>query len=123
MHQMNNHIHKAEGRGRAVEYKNCFASELKYKTTNQYRPIFWFTNADRKEYEELFNIEHSRCYTEYGFKRTGCACCPYGKDFDDELKVLEQHEPNLCKAVKNIFHDSYEYTRQYREFRKEMENK
>jgi len=44
-----------------------------------------------------------------------------GKDFDDELKVLEQHEPNLCKAVKNIFHDSYEYTRQYRAFRKEME--
>lgn len=60
-------------------------------------------------------------YTEYGFKRTGCACCPYGRDFDDELKVLEQHEPNLCKAVKNIFHDSYEYTRQYRKFRKEME--
>ena len=81
------------------------------------------TSADRKEYEELFNIKHSRCYTEYGFRRTGCACCPYGKDFDDELKVLEQHEPNLCKAVKNIFHDSYEYTRQYREFRKEMENK
>lgn len=44
-------------------------------------------------------------------------------NIDDELKVLEQHEPNLCKAVKNIFHDSYEYTRQYRKFRKEMENK
>lgn len=49
--------------------------------------------------------------------------CPYGRDFDDELKVLEQHEPNLCKAVKNIFHDRYEYTRQYREFRKEMEKR
>ena len=24
--------------------------------------------------------------------------------------MLEQHEPNLCKAVKNIFHDSYERT-------------
>ena len=45
------------------------------------------------------------------------------KNFDDELKMLEQHEQNLCKAVKNIFHDSYEYTRQYRSFRKEMENK
>lgn len=116
-------IRKAEGGVREGAYKNCFSNEGKYKTTNQYRPIFWFSDADRKEYEELFNIKHSRCYTEYGFKRTGCACCPYGRDFDDELKVLEQHEPNLCKAVKNIFHDSYEYTRQYREFRKEMEDK
>ena len=37
--------------------------------------------------------------------------------------MLGQYEPNLCKAVKNIFRDSYEYTRQYRAFRKEMENK
>ena len=116
-------IRKAEGGVRAGAYKNCFSNEGKYKATNQYRPIFWFSDTDRKEYEELFGIKHSRCYTEYGFKRTGCACCPYGKDFDDELKVLEQHEPNLCKAVKNIFHDSYEYTRQYREFRKEMEER
>ena len=116
-------IRKAEGGVRAVAYKNCFSNEGKYKTTNQYRPIFWFSDTDRKEYEELFDIKHSRCYTEYGFKRTGCACCPYGRDFEDELKVLEQCEPNLCKAVKNIFHDSYEYTRQYRAFRKEMEDR
>lgn len=112
-------VRKAEGGVRAG-LKTCFQPTSHFKAA-QYRPIFWFTNADRKEYEELFNIQHSRCYTEYGFKRTGCACCPYGRDFDDELKVMEQHEPNLCKAVKNIFHDSYEYTRQYREFRKEME--
>ena len=116
-------IRKAEGGVRAVAYKNCFSNEGKYKTTNQYRLIFWFSDADRKEYEELFDIKHSRCYTEYGFKRTGCACCPYSRDFEDELKVLEQCEPNLCKAVKNIFHDSYEYTRQYRAFRKEMEDR
>ena len=114
-------IRKAEGGIRAGAYKTCFSSNGRYKTTNQYRPIFWFKDADRKEYEEIFNIKHSRCYTEYGFKRTGCACCPYGKDFDDELKVLEQHEPNLCKAVNNIFHDSYEYTRKYRAFRAKME--
>lgn len=47
----------------------------------------------------------------------------YKAESKDKLKVLEQHEPNLCKAVKNIFHDSYEYTKQYRAFRKEMEEK
>lgn len=114
-------IRKAEGGVRAGAYKNCFSNEGKYAQCNQYRPIFWFTDADRKEYEELFNVRHSRCYTEYGYKRTGCACCPYGRNFEEELETLEEHEPNLCKAVKNIFHDSYEYTRQYRAFRKEME--
>ena len=116
-------VRKAEGGVRAAAYSNCFSNEGKYASCNQYRPLFWFSDADRKEYEELFNIRHSKCYTQYGFKRTGCACCPYGRNFEEELKVLEHHEPNLCKAVKNIFHDSYEYTRQYHEFRKEMENK
>lgn len=116
-------IRKSEGGVRAGAYSNCFSNEGKYKETNQYRPIFWFSDADRKRYEEIFSIHHSRCYTEYGYKRTGCACCPYGRDFETELKTLEEHEPNLCKAVKNIFHDSYEYTRQYRAFRKEMEEK
>ena len=47
------------------------------------------------------------------------------RDIKDVLDVINDlcNQPNSCKAVKNIFHDSYEYTRQYREFRKEMENK
>lgn len=116
-------VRKAEGGVRATAYKNCFSNTGKYDSCHQYRPIFWFSDADRKEYEELFNIKHSRCYSEYGFKRTGCACCPYGRDFEFELEILKEHEPKLYKAVTNIFHDSYEYTRQYRKFRKEMEDK
>ena len=56
-------------------------------------------------------------YTEYGLKRTGCCGCPYGKDNSFELKVLEEHEPKLYKAVSNIFKDSYEYTKLYQEFK------
>ena len=63
------------------------------------------------------------CYTEYGLKRTGCCGCPFGRDFEFELEVLEQYEPNLYKAVCNVFKDSYEYTRKYREFCKEMDRK
>lgn len=114
-------IRKSEGGVRAGAYKNCFSNEGKYKETNQYRPIFWFSDDDRREYERLFDIQHSKCYTEYGYKRTGCACCPYGKDFEDELETLKEHEPMLYKAVTNIFHDSYEYTRKYREFRKQQD--
>ena len=64
-----------------------------------------------------------KCYTEYGLKRTGCCGCPYGRDFEDELKIIQEYEPKLYKAVKNIFKDSYKYTRKYMEFRKTMENK
>lgn len=56
-------------------------------------------------------------------KRTGCAGCPYGRDFEFELEVVKQHETKLYKAVTNVFKDSYEYTRKYREFRKEIELK
>ena len=44
--------------------------------------------------------------------------------FDDygegELAVLEKHEPKLYAAATSIFKDSYEYTRKYRAFQKQM---
>ena len=36
---------------------------------------------------------------------------------------MEQYEPKLAKAAKNIFKDSYEYTRRYRQFVEEMKRK
>ena len=78
---------------------------------------------DKKEYEEYYGVIHSKCYTEYGLKRTGCCGCPFGRDFEDELRVIQEYEPKLYKAVTNIFNDSYEYTREYRKFRQNMENK
>lgn len=50
--------------------------------------------------------------------RTGCAGCPFGSKFEEELEIIEKYEPKLHKAINNIFKDSYEYTRQYREFKK-----
>ena len=73
------------------------------------------------EYELAFDIVHSKCYTEYGLDRTGCAGCPFGKNFEFELEVIEKFEPKLFKAANKIFGDSYKYTRKYREFRKKMD--
>lgn len=115
-------IRRAEGGMRAIAYKSCFDSgEDVY---DKYRPIFWYKDSDRKEYEESFDVTHSRCYTEYGFSRTGCAGCPFGgKELEYELAAIEKYEPRLYKAVNNIFKDSYEYTRQYYQFRDEMNEK
>lgn len=49
---------------------------------------------------------------------TGCCGCPYGKNFEKELKIIQQYEPNLYSAVNNIFGQSYEYTRKFLEYRK-----
>lgn len=109
-------VRKAEGGLRANAYKSCF--DEVGDTFDNYRPLFWYTNSDKEIYEDAYDITHSKCYTEYGLKRTGCAGCPFGRDFEFELEVIEKHEPKLFKAVNFIFGDSYEYTRKYKEFYK-----
>ena len=110
-------VRKAEGGVRSISYKTCF--DTVEKGADKYRPIFWYSDEDKKQYEKENNIIHSKCYTEYGLKRTGCCGCPYGRDFEFELQVLKEHDPKLYKAICNIFKDSYEYTRKYREFAKQ----
>ena len=109
-------VRKAEGGVRATAYKNCFSDNTSKNKIDEYRPIFWYKDETKRVYEIFFGVTHSRCYTEYKLKRTGCAGCPYGKNFEFELEVLSKYEPKLYKAVTNIFGKSYEYTRKYKEF-------
>lgn len=115
-------LRKAEGGARS-SLKNCFSANQ--NGVDEYRPIFWYKNENKTIYEKHFAVTHSRCYSEYGLKRTGCAGCPFGKNFEYELEVIQKYEPKLYKAVNNIFGDSYEYTRKYNAFveaRKEGES-
>lgn len=116
-------IRKAEGGARSAAYKSCFDENGKSNsnTYDNYRPLFWYKNSDKDEYDKHYGILHSRCYTEYGLKRTGCAGCPYGRDFEQELEIIQKYESKLFVAVTHIFKDSYEYTRKYKEFCKEMD--
>lgn len=114
-------VRKAEGGIRAAAYKNCYScNEGK---CDEYRPIFWYKDDTKVAYENYYNIVHSDCYTVYGLLRTGCCGCPYGKDFEQELAIIEKYEPKLYKAVTNVFKDSYEYTRMYKQFCDEMDKK
>lgn len=106
---------KYEGGIRGTAYKTCFDdNDSKH---DNYRPLFWYMNDDKREYESAYNVIHSKCYTQYRLQRTGCAGCPFGRNFEFELNVIQNHEPKLYKAVNNIFGDSYEYTRKYKKFR------
>ncbi len=111
-------VRKAEGGARSTAYTSCF--DEVFGGSDKFRPIFWFKKEDKAAYETTFEVVHSDCYTVYGFQRTGCACCPFGQRWEDELCVAERYEPNLYRAAINIFGKSYEYTQKYRAFQKKM---
>lgn len=90
---------------------------------DRYYPCFWWTDEDKSAFEQVYNITHSDAYTVYGFKRTGCAGCPFNSKFEEELKVLHKYEPKLATAVEHIFAPSYEYTRAYRKFKESRRKK
>ena len=107
-------VRKSEGGARATSFKSCFTRVCGGADT--LRPIFWFKNEDKAVYDRVFNITHSDCYLVYGLRRTGCSCCPFGLDFEDELEAAKRYEPALYKAAVQVFGESYEYTRLYRAY-------
>lgn len=107
-------VRKAEGGIRSAAFNECFTEGSK---VDYFRPIFWPSDADKEVYCTHYGVTHSRCYTEYGLLRTGCFGCPFGKRFEEELRIIANYEPRLLKAATNIFRSSYEYTRAYLDFR------
>lgn len=120
-------IRKSEG-GQRATLSSCFNKRIptdtdkatKGKLTDVYRPLFWYKQEDKRQYETTCLINHSNCYTKYGLKRTGCAGCPFGQDFEQELESLKLYEPKLFAAANAVFKESYEYTRKYRAFQQQM---
>ena len=113
-------VRRAEGGIRATSYKDFI--EVVHGI-EQFKPLLFITDADRKEYEQKFDITHSNCYTEYGLIRTGCAGCPFGREYQCERDVIKQYEPKLSKAIENMWSEVYEYTNKYHEFQKMMNRK
>ena len=110
-------VRKAEGGIRATANKNCF--EWRDAPVQSYRPLFWFWDSTKIMYEQEYGVTHSRRYTEYGMKRTGCAGCPFNSRFQQDIEILEKFEPKLLKAINNVFGQSYEYTLAYRQYKEE----
>lgn len=113
-------VRKAEGGIRSVSYQSCYTQKVDGMST--FRPIFWFSDEDKEDYCQRFGVIHSRCYTEYGLKRTGCTGCPYNRKLFDEIGMVAMHEPQMIKAANNMFKESYAWTKAYREYA-EMKNK
>ena len=116
-------IRKAEGGIRSAQYKTCFSPSDKPDGCDYYRPLFWYTGDDEREYEEIFEVTHSDCYVVWGMVRTGCVGCPFNKNLFKDLEIIQTYEPQIYKAATTIFKDSYEYTRMYKEFVEEQKSK
>lgn len=110
-------VRKLEGGVRAGQYTSCYDQAL--AGPDQYRPLFWFSDADKREYDDRYGITHSDCYKVWGMSRTGCACCPFGLKCFEELELAKTYEPNFYRAAIKIFGQSYEYKRKFMEFRQE----
>lgn len=113
-------IRKAEGGARQRAYKTCFTADV--DGTDEYRPIFWYKKNDTEVYKEFYGIQNSDCYSKYGLDRTGCACCPYGANYEKELEAAKKYEFNLYTAAMSIFGNSYKYTKEYHEFCKKKKD-
>lgn len=112
-------VRKSEGGARSTAFTTCHTfSSLGKKAS--YRPIFWLTDRDKLEYKCEYGVRYSDCYEVWGMKRTGCPGCPYGKEFEQELELMQKYEPKFYRAAIKIFGESYEYTRGYLRFREEM---
>lgn len=93
-------IRVAEGGVRATAYKSCTVFRKKGKRDELLSmPIYDWSDELVEQFIEAYGVKLSRAYTEYGQRRTGCIGCPFSKDLEQDLPMLQEKEPLKYKAV------------------------
>jgi len=110
-------MRQAEGGRRVGSVRNCFTPASENIIAN-YRPLWFWTDEDKKIYKEWRGIKYSDCYEIWGFSRTGCVGCPCSSKVLQELQTAEPFEPNKVKAAFSVFGESYKYREAYNAFKK-----
>ena len=110
-----------EGGMRSVPRKDNTALCFTETSSGQFRlrPLYYVSDADKEWYKNEYGIRYSDAYEVYGLKRTGCCGCPISFRAADDLEIIGKYEPNIKKAAWNIFGKSYDYRRQYNEYKAE----
>jgi len=111
-----NGMRRAEGGRRAGSIQTCF-SPCHDNEPDNYRPLWFWTDADKAAYKEWRGLCYSDCYEVWGLKRTGCVGCPCNSKAEQELGIVAQYEPQLAKAAMSVFGASYDYKRRYAEYK------
>lgn len=113
-------VRQNEGGKRATAYSSCFDRD---GYLARFRPLFWWRDQEKEIYRKHYGIVRSDCYEVWGMERTGCAGCPFGKAFEEELELVKVFEPKRYRAMLAVFGQSYDYTRRFLEFRAKMKTK
>ena len=110
---------RAEGGMRSVPRKDNTSLCFTETSNGQYRlrPLYYVSDADKEWYKNYYNIRYSDAYEVYGLTRTGCCGCPISYKAIEDLEKIRPYEPNVVKAAWNIFGKSYEYRKQYNEYK------
>lgn len=108
-----------EGGMRSVPRKDNTALCFTETASGQYRlrPLYYVSDKDKEWYKDHYGIRYSDAYEVYGLTRTGCCGCPISYKAVDDLELIRPYEPNVVKAAWNIFGKSYEYRKQYNEYK------
>ena len=109
-------MRRAEGGRRTGSIQTCF-SPSDGNSPDNYRPLWFWTDADKATYKEWRGLRYSDCYEVWGLTRTGCVGCPCNSKAEPELEIVDQYEPQLVKAARCIFGASYDYRRRYAEYK------
>lgn len=109
-----------EGGMRSVPRKDNTVLCFTETASGQYRlrPLYYVSDKDKAWYKERYGIRYSDAYEVYGLTRTGCCGCPISYKATNDLELIKPYEPNVVKAAWNIFGKSYEYRKQYNEYKK-----
>lgn len=108
-------VRVCEGGYRSVSYKSVYEAK-----TGDFRPILFFNNNDKEEFNREFNIVNATCY-KY-LKRTGCALCPcmLPSSLGREIDYLKANDYELYDKAVQVFGQSHELAEKYHEFVKKM---
>lgn len=97
---------KAEGGVRATNAK-CYA--VNQKGLHKYNPLLNWSDDCKAYYNETREVTNSKLYTVWGLKRSGCMGCIYARNYKQELELVQKYEPEMFKAIQNVFGESYKY--------------
>jgi len=112
-----NGMRQAEGGRRTGSIHSCFTPTGVDNIAN-YRPLWYWSDEDKRIYKEWRNIRYSDCYEVWGYTRTGCVGCPCNSKALQELQIAKKYEPSKVKGAFAIFGKSYEYREAYNAFKK-----
>lgn len=110
-------LRQSEGGARSTSIHSCYIPDGNSRPYSVWYPLYFMTDKEKNEYKNYYGIRYSDCYEIYGLCRTGCIGCPYGSNFIAELEIIKKYEPQLYDVAINIFGESYDYVRQFKNYK------